>query len=292
MEDNWYSIKQEITRSMTDFGFRVYVSITDIYGNTKYIDAELGPFEEVIKKSIMINLPYLDIGDYCMPLSSKNLMIFKISGKSMVILFANKGNLAQLLSFKKNINYFQEKIDLMMGDVEIPSEIAKIPPEITKAEKKPVQKILGKQLPFYLPFLNKDIGKSKVMVDEIMVLQLCDGNHAFSDMVRETGQTEEFVIELMNKQMKKKMLSPKAHPFVVKCPDCDKEHHLYILVDLFKNVTDQLKVLIRSEKCNHEFVVFIDKKLKVELQSFKYYTGLQKDKFMKRLGEHYYMIIS
>ena len=53
-----------------------------------------------------------------------------------------------------------------------------------------------------------------------------------------------------------------------------------------------IKILIRSELCNHEYVLFTNKKMKYEIQSFGYFTPFQQDKFMKKLGEHFYTIIS
>ncbi|NVM29675.1 MAG: hypothetical protein HWN65_12605 [Candidatus Helarchaeota archaeon] len=299
MEPDWYSIKQEITSSLVDSGFRVYVSIADAYGNIKIIDSQLEPYEDIIKHSIHINREFLGIGDYAIPLSSKNLMIFKISKNSIVVLFANKGNIAQLLSFKKNIKYFAGKIDQFMGDIEV--EVPKLPkviplPEVKKVEKKvakPIKQILGKEMPMYYPFLNKKIGdKIKAKVEEIHILHLCDGQHSFSDIMDLTKQPIAFVFDFLSKQIKTKVVSTDAYPFFLECPDCNSQHHLFILKNLLKTAEDPFKLLVRAEICNHEYVAFINKKLKVETQSFKYFTDFQKDKFMKRLGGHYYTILS
>ncbi len=298
MESDWYNIKQEITKSLVDSGFRVYASIADIYGNTKIIDEQLEPYQDIIKRSIEINLHFLGIGDYAIPLSSKNLMIFKISEKSLVILFANKGNIAQLLSFKKNIKHFAAQIDQLIGDVELPAKPpeAVSVPEVKQVEKKratPPKQILGKEMPLYYPLLNKKLGdKIKATVQEIGILHLCDGQHSFSDILELSAQPEDSVFDFMSKQMKNKLIRAEAYPFSIPCPDCDHFHHLFIPKPLHEAAKDSFKLLIRAEICNHEYVVFINKKLKIEPQSFKYFTDFQKDKFMKRLGEHYYTIIS
>lgn len=278
-----------------DFGFRVYISISDVYGNPQIMDKELEPYRDIINKSIKINFDYFDIGDYCIPFSNKNLMLFKISKKGVVILFADKGNIAQLLSFKKNINYFGEQIDKLLIDIQLPAEAVEttVETEKRKIEKKEAPLILGKELPVYYPVLNSEIiGKAKVTVDDMRFLQLCDGKHSFSDLVHQLKQSENYIYEFILKQLKKKWILQESIPLTIECPDCKLKLYLFILERLFKKDDETLKILIRSEKCNHEFVVFVPKKSKMDIQSFRYFTDFQKDKFMKRLEEHYYMIIS
>ncbi len=297
MATDWYSIKQEITNSLADAGFRVYVSIADIYGNTKTMDEQLEPFEDIIKRSINININFIGVGDYAIPLSSKNLMIFKISEKSIVVLFANKGNVAQLLSFKKNIKYFAEQIDQLIGDVELPAgqipEAVPAPEVVKKPIAVPPTQIFGKEMPIFYPLLNKKIGdKIKATVEEIGILHLCDGQHSFLDIVQLTKQSAVPAFDFLCKQMKNKVVSSEADPVLIGCPDCNTQHPLFIPKDVHKAAEDPFKLLIRAEICGHEFVAFIDRKLKLETQSFKYFTDFQKDKFMKRLGAHYYTILS
>jgi len=274
------------------------VSIVDIYGNIKIIDEQIEPYQDIIKRSIEINQHYLGIGDYAIPLSSKNLMIFKISGKSLVILFANKGNIAQLLSFKKNIKHFAAQIDQLLGDIEVPAKTpeAVTVPEVKLVEKKivlPTKQILGKEMPLYYPVLNKKLGdKVKATVQEISILHLCDGQHSFSDILELIAQPVDSLFDFLSKQMKNKVINADAYPFLIECPDCDHLHHLFIPKPLHEAARDYFKLLIRAEICKHEYVVFINKKLKLEPQSFRYFTDFQKDKFMKRLEEHYYTILS
>ena len=289
MEAQWDAIKQQITMSMTNMGFRVYVSIMDILGNFKCIDSQLKPYETVIKSTVQMSTNYIKVGDYCIPLSSKNLMIFKISEKSIVVLFAEKGNIAQLLSFKKNIKTFSNMIDGLIGEVLIvkAAEARPIPKE--KIEKQ----IFGKELPSYYPIFKQKLDdKFKAIFQEIQILQLCNGQNSFTDIVKQTSQAEEMAYEFLEKQIKKKLIIPEAYPLGIDCPDCKLQHHLFLLKQVFEESEPPFKLLIRSEKCNHEYVAFIDKKLKMETQSFKYFTEFQRDKFMKRLGAHYYTIIS
>ncbi|MHA1380133.1 MAG: hypothetical protein ACTSRG_17305 [Candidatus Helarchaeota archaeon] len=285
MIEEWYGIKKEITSKMMDFGFRTYVSIADVYGNFKIMDEELEPYKEIIKNSIILNMDYFDVGDYAIPISSKNLMIFKISKKSVVILFANKGNIAQLLSFKKNMDYFATLIDKNLIDVPIKEK-----PKVK--EKKVAIQILGKELPIYSPILKNLDKKAKFSIDETRILQLIDGKRTFLDIARETDYHWDSLYQLFNKMLKKKWFDPLSYPFKVECPDCQLKHYLFIHDSLIPHNDEPLKILMLSEKCNHEFVAFINKKLKVEMQSFQYFTEFQKDKFMKRLGEHYYTIFS
>ena len=296
MEDQWYNIKREITSTMTSSALRVYVSILDVYGNVKYMDTAIEPYEDIIRRSININIGYIGTGDYCIPLSSKNLMIFKISDKGIVVLFANKGNIAQLLAFRKNVKYFGDQIDSLIGDIEIPAKKI-IPPGVklkAPVEKKGMLKqILGKELPPYYPLINKVIGdKIKATVEEIIILQLCDGQNSFPDIVELTKLPPISVHEFLSKQIKRKVLLFEAHPLLIQCPNCGMNHCLFAHKDEIGKDDEPFKLLIRAEICNHEYVAFINKKLKIETQSFKYFTDFQKDKFMKRLGEHYYIILS
>ncbi len=290
---DWYGIKKQISSTMMDFGFRVYVSIADVFGNPKIMDEEIEPFKDIVCKSIKINSNYLNIGDYAIPISSKNLMIFKISEKAVVVLFANKGNIAQLLSFKKNIDYFGEQIEKLLEDMEAPEVEVEVPTVVEKVEKKLPRQILGKELPIYTPTLNRELDKkAKFTMEEMRILHMCDGNRGFYEIAHEANQPESFLFDFIVKNIKKKWLGPKAYPIIVQCPDCDLTHYLFIHEDLFELDPDLLSILIRSERCNHEYVVFLNKKLKYELQSFGYFTPFQQDKFMKKLGEHYYTIIS
>ncbi len=290
MEADWLGIKKEISGTMMDFGFRTYVSIVDVYGNHKIMDEELEPYKDIIKKTILFNIDFFEIGDYAIPISSKNLMIFKISEKAVVILFALKGNIAQLLSFKKNIAHFASKIDGYLVDVPVREKVQ--PPVEDNKEKKAPKQILGKELPFYCPILMNLDEKAKFSVDETRILQLIDGKHTFLDIARDTQQDWNFLYQLFNKMINKKWFHPLSQPFEIECPDCHLMHYLFIHESFMPKDEEPLKILIRSEKCNHEFVAFINKKLKIEMQSFQYFTEFQKDKFMKRLGEHYYIIIS
>ncbi|NVM29674.1 MAG: hypothetical protein HWN65_12600 [Candidatus Helarchaeota archaeon] len=294
LEADWYGLKQKISNTLMNFGFQGYISVADINGNTKYIDSELVPYEDVIESSIKINQAHFNIGDYCIPISSKNLMIFKISEKGMVTLFANKGNIAHLLSFKEKMNFYDEQIDNLIEDLEIPSTIPKAPPTLEKREvkKKVAKQILGKELPIYNPVLNEEIsGKYKATVEELDILQLCDGFYSLSDLQRITRYSEEFLFGFLSNQIKKKKILPESYPLVIECPECKSKHYIIIPESVFREVEEPFKILIRSEKCNHEYIASINKKLKIETQSFKYFTDFQKDKFMKRLGEHYYSII-
>ncbi|MFX0134251.1 MAG: hypothetical protein ACFFDN_11465 [Candidatus Hodarchaeota archaeon] len=293
MATDWYGIKKQISSTMMDFGFRVYVSIADVFGNPKIMDEEIEPFKDIVCKSIKINSTYLNIGDYAIPISSKNLMIFKISEKAVVVLFANKGNIAQLLSFKKNIDYFGEQIEKLLEDMEVPEEEVIITPEIKKVEKPLPKQILGKELPIYYPSLNRELDKkAKFTMEEMRILHMCDGKKSFFDIAHETKQPESFLFDFITKNIKKKWLGPNAYPITIQCPDCNLTHYLLIHSYLFEEHPDLLSVLIRSERCNHEYVVFLNKKLKFELQSFGYFTPFQQDKFMKKLGQHFYTIIS
>ncbi len=236
---------------------------------------------------------YIKIGDYCIPLSSKNLMIFKISEKSIVVLFADRGNIAQFLSFKKNIKKFGEIIDGLIGEIAIVKGVEAPPIPKEKLAEKIEKQILGKELPLYYPAFKQELDdKFKANFQEIQILRFCNGQNSFADIVAQTSQAEETVYELLEKQSKKKLITPETYPLGIDCPDCKLQHHLFLLKQIFEASETPFKLLIRSEKCNHDYVAFIDKKLKMEIQSFKYFTEFQRDKFMKRLGAHYYTIIS
>ena len=198
MATDWYGIKKQITNTMMDFGFRVYVSIADVLGNPKIMDEEIEPFKDIVCKSIKINSNYLNIGDYAIPISSKNLMIFKISEKAVVVLFANKGNIAQLLSFKKNIEYFGEQIEKLLSDMEVPVQVAEVIPKVEKIKVIPKEsrEIFGKELPSYNPMLNRELDKkAKFTMEEMRILHLCDGKKTFFEIAYETKQPESFLFD-------------------------------------------------------------------------------------------------
>ena len=197
--------------------------------------------------------------------------------------------------FKKNIKYFAEQIDELIGDIEVPAEVPEAisPFEVKKFEKKVAKQILGKEMPIYYPILTKEIsGKFKATMEEIGILHLCDGQHSYTDIVQLTKQSQLPVFDYLGRQMKKKVVRIEAYPFLIECPDCQSKHPFFVPKSVFEPAEGPFRLLIRSEMCNHEYVAFIFHKFKIEIQSFKYFTDFQKDKFMKRLGAHYYTIIS
>ncbi|MFX1450637.1 MAG: hypothetical protein ACFFCM_07345 [Promethearchaeota archaeon] len=223
METNaFYYIAQEIEKYLGSLlGVRVYSAILNGNGEFKFAredfnEENLIPF---IANFVQTNFSLLGVGDHAFPMSNKSIGFFKLSEKSMIVLYAKKGKLGSLLAFKNKINTYAPIIDEKINEVTkitIKKKI-EITEEITISKSSPPasntqpQYTQVKQKSFAkLPKLIKELtGKEKFPINDVKVLRLCDGKHTIEEIIKETDISRLAVDNIIRNYEKKKYLTLK-----------------------------------------------------------------------------------
>jgi len=205
---------------------RPYIAITDAKGTIQYTDAPLEIYAKFIQSFVNDNFHLLQIGDHSLPLGGVNLAFFKMSSKSMVILYTVRGVTGQLLSFKARMPEFQARIDQLIGGlIEIPTPIQEphiyspLGPSVSADIRSTVSKTLNstgavasatkaglKTVPF---LMRKLTGKEKFPLEDAQILQFCDGTNGLEDICAKTGYNRLKVDEVIRDYQKKKWIELK-----------------------------------------------------------------------------------
>lgn len=187
---------------------RPYIAIIDALGNLHYKDSTyLDPHLNFVQNFIKDNFKLLAPGDHSIPLGGVNLAIFKISPKASIVIFTPKGFSGQLLSFKAMMFDWSTKIDDLVGDVVIPSDVGKSTP-IKEPDLQPSSDTAEKEVDKgfkKIPFLLKKVDeKAKFPIEVAKVLQFCDGTHSIDEICAETGFPKVKINHILKEyQMKK-----------------------------------------------------------------------------------------
>ncbi len=218
----FYDLVQEIEKYLGALiGSRVYTAITNENGELKFARND---FNEENMLSFIINFvktnfSLLGVGDHAFPMSNKSIGFFKVSEKSMIILYTKKGKLGSLLAFKnKMFNYadiIDEKIDevtkiTIKRKVEITEEITISQQTAPTPSAKPQYTQVDSKKFAKLPRLIKELtGKEKFPINDVKILRLCDGTHTIMDIIKETKISRLAVEGVIRTYQKKKYLTLK-----------------------------------------------------------------------------------
>ena len=194
------------------FASRPYIAILDGLGNIYYIDMQLSElYLEFIQDFIKKNFSLLNIGDHSFPLGGVNLGIFKISPKATVTLYTTNGYTGQLLAFKSRMFDWSQKIDSLIGNIDIPTIPNPIEDTLIIQEpstQSPNEK-LSKGYKEY-PVLTKELsGKEKFPIDVARILSFCDGKHTIERICGKTEYSRLRVREVLSEYQKKKWITVK-----------------------------------------------------------------------------------
>lgn len=243
-----YQISKRVAQEMGGIlGVRVYISVLDPQGRILITDSaydeELTNF---LFNFVSKNYQFLDYGDHSFPISGKNLAIFRLSN-SVLTLFTLKGHLGQLLAFKSKIDKYDIMIKPHMAGVSpvtqtLAVEDAPAPdtPSLkdqvsgllddlisektqtqTQTQSTEVQSTAAEAAPAPAPRLStkkvqrvpkliRDLtSKDKFPIEEIQVLQACDGYRNFKEISEKTDIPQLRVEELVKKYTKKGLLKLK-----------------------------------------------------------------------------------
>ncbi|TFG05778.1 MAG: hypothetical protein EU536_00970 [Promethearchaeota archaeon] len=204
-QDEFYQIANAIISELGPIlSTRPYVAIVDFLGHFRYIDAELESYHEFIQNFAKSNFFLLHIGDHSLPLSI-NLAFFRVSKKALIVIFIKKGLIGQLLAFKARMLKYQDQIDALISE-EIPDTPLVIPtvtndltipeePEVIESAEPKAQ---------IIPVLLKQIDKkAKFPLNEVVILNYCDGKNSIEDIMREGNIDKTEVWRILDKYKKK-----------------------------------------------------------------------------------------
>jgi len=210
--DFFYNIAQEIENNLGSLlGFRVYSAISDRNGKILFAreDYNDGDMLSYISNFIKNNFDMLQVGDHSFPISGKNFGFFKISNKCIIVLHTKKGPIGALLSFKSKMFAYSEKIDNQIGEIFSDVKVSTEKTSITADSKGSTQFITQKTFA-KIPILNKKLtGKEKFPLDQVLILNLCDGEHTIDEIIKKTRLPRLTVEKIIKDAQKKKLISLK-----------------------------------------------------------------------------------
>ena len=218
--EHFYNIAKAIEKELgVTSAVRIYAAIFDGNGKALYASDDFTEIISFISPFIKDTFERLKIGDHSFPISGKNIGIFKVSDKAIVVLYSKKGHLGALLNFKNKMSIYASKIDEQLEDftqitikrkIEVTEEITitkgKVPSKKTEAQYvKPSTTTFAK-----LPVLLKELtGKEKFPLNDVRVLQLCDGKHTIEDIIKKTKLSRLEIQNIVRNYQKKKVLNLK-----------------------------------------------------------------------------------
>ncbi|HUX99215.1 MAG TPA: hypothetical protein VMV49_06640 [Candidatus Deferrimicrobium sp.] len=210
-KDYLYAISNEIVNIFGRiFATKPYIAILDGIGNIHHVDEPFSEHLEFIKDFVNKNFKFLQVGDYSFPLGGVNLGFFKISPKAVIVLYTTKGFIGQLLAFKARMHEWSQKIDEVIGDINIPVESVQ---NIVSEESKLIEEraaIKKRKLLRDVPILIKKIsGKEKFSIDTAQVLNFCDGENSIEDICMTSNYNIVKVKEILWELEKKKWIAIK-----------------------------------------------------------------------------------
>lgn len=270
LEDNL----NEITNYLGELtGTRIYAAIADPNGKILALNDRISPFKDMIETFVKMNFPYLEFGDHSIPMSGHSLVFFR-TNNGMVALYSPKGRHGQLLSFKSKFNDFSPKIDDGIGEIPYDQELVrksivdKVPP---KLEYKRYQWDI---IPI---FAIKLTGKEKLQINEAKILNKCDGKASIYEISEMTQINYTNVVKVLLKHHDAGWIKfPNFHPLTVSCPTCKTKRHVFLPKKVFENnPSGYIRMQLPPEGCDHSYVLFVNKDLKVTKQSIKFFTKFE-----------------
>ena len=204
--DEFYEISNAIASELGPMlSTRPYVAIVDFKGDFKYVESELEHFRDFMTNFVRTNFPLLAVGDHSMPISGTNLAFFKVSEKALIVIYIKKGLIGQLLVFKNRMMKYEAKLNALIP--EEPSTTPMVFPELTPtpqaAEAAPAVEA-AEPTAQVIPILLKKIGKkAKFPLQEVVILNYCDGENTINDIMREGKLDKTQLWEILDKYKKK-----------------------------------------------------------------------------------------
>ena len=201
-----------------DFGTSIhtkpYIGFFDYYGNILYMDKSLDKYVQLASDFVNNNFKLMSVGDHSIPFSGANLVLFKITSKAVAIIYTLKGFTAQLLSFKNYIPQIAPLFKFNLKDLPEPDH-QEILIDVTDDIK---EEIDDKKFKVYPVFTEKIGKKDKFSIEEMAVIQHCDGKNDLREVISKSKYDREIVFQLLEKFIDKKKIKYDIKGEPVLCP--------------------------------------------------------------------------
>jgi hypothetical protein len=224
-EERFLALVREIQAALREtLVTRAYIAIADSVGTIHFVEST-STFDQYlyfIRSYSQDNFSLLQIGDYSIPFGGVNLAFFKASQKALIILYAPLGPVGQLLPFKNMVKKFADRVDDLIGNLDyarLPSECSdvestessplpeEIPVQLTEVTELPQEK---PQYTVRVPILKTKLTeKVKFPLNDMQVLQFCDGTHTIDDICKKTKFPQLKVDMIIRDYQKKNLLELK-----------------------------------------------------------------------------------
>ena len=220
------SVIEELKDKMSKlFPMNTQVAVVDSTGNIKYIDSALEKERlAYIKDYVSANFNLVELNQYSLPLSGILLGFFKISEKVMLVLYAAKGKIGNLLAYRGIVESFTTKIDETLELIEDIFEMESLAYDVIRLKKvkaiqpavaspaiaidsaeimKPIIMPKTSTPSSIFPKLDPKYAKKKFAFKEGLCLQFADGKNSIEDISEKCSFTNQEVLEIIDKYQKK-----------------------------------------------------------------------------------------
>lgn len=226
-EEQFIALTREIQTALREtLVTRAYVAIADAVGTVHFVESTsiFDQYLYFIKSYTHDNFSLLNIGDYSIPFGGVNLAFFKVSQKALIILYAPLGPVGQFLSFRNMAKKFAGRVDDLIGSIDydrISSECAEPespePPAVPEEISVPLTEVMDlplkkpqQQYTVRFPILKiKLTDKVKFPLNDMQVLQYCDGNYSIEEIVKKTKFPQLKVDMILRDYQKKNLVEIK-----------------------------------------------------------------------------------
>ncbi len=267
IENSLITISREIGERV---GIRVYLSILDASGCTIFQNSHLKEQFEDFSMMLSQFIPYLDEKEYSIPFSNKNLMFYKPTKKTVLVIFSERGKIGQLFSCKKIINKYSSELDEIVEKIQL--NVKKIEEKPLIHLKKPQIKILKKEkIPLDIK-LSGSIENFMMSLDEHKILQSCRNNKSIYEMSKEFNKSIGEINELIFNFLNKGIIRILNHEILqATCQVCKNRFYFYLPNYVFGKGATNVAIELKSSCDHHNFLKIqkIGTKFKIKSKNFE-----------------------
>ncbi|MHA1232015.1 MAG: hypothetical protein ACTSRP_24195 [Candidatus Helarchaeota archaeon] len=206
-EEALYRISKKIVSELGPMlTSRPYISIIDKYGKIQYKDDAIDRFSEFISNFVSKNFNFLRVGDHSIPIGGLNMVFFKISPNIVLVVFMKRGLIGQILAFKSKMSKYAEEIEQYII-LEPPEGTEVVVEQVQEPEAVVEEKKVEEEEVKVIPQLIKKIRKKdKFPLNDIIVLNLCDGNNTVKEIAEKANVDILTVWNILDEYKRKKYI--------------------------------------------------------------------------------------
>jgi len=178
------------------------------------MDRELDKYVQLASDFVNTNFKLMNVGDHSIPFSGANLVLFKITEKAVAIVYTLKGFTAQLLGFKNYIPQIAPLFKYNLKDMVEPEQ-QEILIDVTAEIKEEIDDKKFNVIPVFTDKINK---KDKFSIEEMSVIQHCNGDNDLRQVIEKSKYDREIVFQLLEKFIDKKKIKYEIKGKPILCP--------------------------------------------------------------------------